>query len=186
MDAFPGAIYAEDRDERLPLHYACMNEGAVSALLNKLWDKQLYGQDCHSTSVILISLSFCVWCTADVIVGACAALLILLSQVANFLVNELAFADPDGANKYDRYGKLPLNYAQANTGNCCTLEGHVMQTCCYNDLHVITYQSLQRDQFSPLQLDQFSSGLAAKQAYWTTIMTTMLIKHKDYIKGDEV
>jgi len=92
MDAFPGAIYAEDRDERLPLHYACMNEGAV----------------------------------------------------ANFLVNELAFADPDGANKYDRYGKLPLNYAQANT------------------------------------------GLAAKQAYWTTIMTTMLIKHKDYIKGDEV
>ena len=65
-------------------------------------------------------------------------------QVAQYLVNELAHADNDGANKYDRYGKLPLQYAREN------------------------------------------QGLAAKQAYWKTLETTMLLKTKDYVKGDEV
>jgi len=92
MDAFPGAIYHEDREERLPLHYACMNRGPV----------------------------------------------------AHYLVNELSTADEDGKNCEDRYSKLPLDYAKVNT------------------------------------------GIAAKQAYWKTVMTTMLFKNKQYIAGDEV
>ena len=47
---------SQDRDERLPLHHACMNKGPV----------------------------------------------------ANYLVSELVQADADGANKYDRDGKLPV------------------------------------------------------------------------------
>jgi len=64
--------------------------------------------------------------------------------VANYLVQELATADSDGANKHDRYGKLPLDYARVNT------------------------------------------GLAASEASWITLQATMLLKHKEYIYGDEV
>ena len=37
MDAFPGAVYHEDREERLPIHYAAMNLGPLASyLVNEL------------------------------------------------------------------------------------------------------------------------------------------------------
>jgi len=167
-----GGLKKKDREGRIPLHYSCMNESElgdnITEELVERWPEAASIPDRDGKLPLhLCAFNACqMRLVADVAIDTFEHLMdafpgavyhedrderlplhyacMNLGPVAQYLVNELAHADNDGANKYDRYGKLPLQYAREN------------------------------------------QGLAAKQAYWKTLETTMLLKTKDYVKGDEV
>eukprot|EP00658_Telonema_sp_P-2_P000748 TRINITY_DN1026_c0_g1_i13.p1 TRINITY_DN1026_c0_g1~~TRINITY_DN1026_c0_g1_i13.p1 ORF type:complete len:696 (+),score=194.61 TRINITY_DN1026_c0_g1_i13:278-2365(+) len=107
LDTYPAAAAHADRNGFLPMHHACANQCGMrfnADVATDTFEKlrvAFRGATYHEDRDGRLPLHH-----------ACMN----KGPVANYLVHELANIDSDGANKHDRFNKLPLDYARANDG----------------------------------------------------------------------